>query len=72
ALFLHNEVPGIHIQEETLERIRAAGEHAAQEGVRIALELIEQMRHWAKGIYLMPAFHRYDIAAEIIEACGKF
>ncbi len=72
ALFLHNEVPGIHIQEETLERIRAAGEQAAQEGVRIALELIEQMRNWAKGIYLMPAFHRYDIAAEIIEACRKF
>lgn len=72
ALFLHNEVPGIQIQPETLERIRKAGEHAAQEGIRIALELIEQMRGWAKGIYLMPAFHRYDIAAEIIEACRKF
>lgn len=69
ALFLHNEVPGIQIQEQTLERVRSAGEQAAQEGIRIALELIEQMRAWASGIYLMPAFHRYDIAAEIIEAC---
>ncbi|MCX8060957.1 MAG: bifunctional homocysteine S-methyltransferase/methylenetetrahydrofolate reductase [Anaerolineales bacterium] len=72
ALFLHNEVPGIHIQEETLERIRSAGDNAAKEGIRIALELIEQMRSWASGIYLMPAFHRYDIAAEIIEACRRF
>ncbi len=71
ALFLHNEVPGIHIQEETLERIRQAGDQAAQEGIQIALELIDQMKSWAKGIYLMPAFHRYDIAAEIIEACRK-
>ncbi|MCS6908840.1 MAG: bifunctional homocysteine S-methyltransferase/methylenetetrahydrofolate reductase [Anaerolineales bacterium] len=69
ALFLHNEVPGIQIQEETLERMRRAGERAPQEGVHIALELIEQMRSWASGIYLMPAFHRYDIAAEIIETC---
>ncbi|GAB4473060.1 MAG: bifunctional homocysteine S-methyltransferase/methylenetetrahydrofolate reductase [Anaerolineales bacterium] len=69
ALFLHNEVPGIQIQAETLERIRRAGQDAPKEGVQIALELIEQMHHWASGIYLMPAFHRYDIAAEIIEAC---
>ncbi len=72
ALFLHNEVPGIQIQEETLERIRNAGENAPQEGIRIALELIEQMKSWASGIYLMPAFHRYDLASEIIEACRNF
>ncbi|PWH13779.1 MAG: bifunctional homocysteine S-methyltransferase/methylenetetrahydrofolate reductase [Anaerolineae bacterium] len=71
ALFLHNEVPGIQIHEETLERIRKAGEDAPRAGVQVALELIEQMRAWASGIYLMPAFHRYDIAAEIIEACRK-
>jgi len=71
ALFLHNEVPGIQIQEETLERIRKAGENAPNEGIQVCLELIEQMRAWISGIYLMPAFHRYDIAAEIIEACRK-
>jgi homocysteine S-methyltransferase len=69
AAFLHNEVPGISIPEAMQERIRAAGEGAAKEGVRIALELIEQMRTWASGIYLMPQFGRYDLAAEIVEGC---
>lgn len=71
ALFLHNEVPGIQIEEDTIERIRRAGEQAHREGMQIALELIEKMRTWASGIYLMPAFHRYDIAAEIIEGCRR-
>ena len=31
------------------------------------LELIEQIRDWASGVYLMPAFSRYDLTAQIIE-----
>jgi homocysteine S-methyltransferase len=69
ALFLHNEVPGIEISEEYQGRLRAAGEAAPQEGVQIALDLIECMKPWASGIYLMPQFSRYDLAAEIVEAC---
>jgi homocysteine S-methyltransferase len=69
AAFLHNEVPGIIIAEETQERLRNAGSGAPAEGVSIALELIEQMKPWANGIYLMPQFSRYDLAAEIVEGC---
>jgi len=68
ANFLHNEVPGIVIPEETRLRMEKAGENASREGVRIATELIEQIRPWAAGVYLMPQFHRYDLIAEIIEA----
>lgn len=67
AAFLHNEVPGISISEELRARLDAAGEDSPQEGVRIALELIEQIRQWASGIYFMPAFSRYDLTAQIIE-----
>ncbi|MBN1668523.1 MAG: methylenetetrahydrofolate reductase, partial [Anaerolineales bacterium] len=67
AAFLHNEVPGIVISEATHTRIAQAGEQAPHEGVRIAVELIEQMRPWVQGVYLMPAFGRYDLAADIIE-----
>jgi homocysteine S-methyltransferase len=67
ALFLNNEVPGIHISEAMLQRLRDAGDAAPQEGVRLALELIEEMKPFASGIYLMPQFGRYDLAAEIIE-----
>ncbi len=74
AAFLNNEVPGVTVTETMLSRIQqaeAGGDkrQSAQEGVRIALELIEQMRAWAQGIYLMPQFNRYDLAAEVIEGC---
>ncbi len=69
AAFLHNEVPGVSIPDEIQRRVRSAGEKAPQEGVRIALDLIEQMRTWASGVYLMPQFSRFDLAAEIVEGC---
>jgi homocysteine S-methyltransferase len=67
AGFLHNEVPGIVIPEKIQQRIMDAGEEAPQEGLRIAVELIQQMRSWSKGIYLMPAFNRYDLAVQILD-----
>ncbi|MDD2694774.1 MAG: bifunctional homocysteine S-methyltransferase/methylenetetrahydrofolate reductase [Anaerolineales bacterium] len=71
AAFLHNEVPGVDIPEEMRRRMQLAGERAPQEGVAIALELVAQVKDWANGIYLMPAFNRYDLAAEIVEGCRQ-
>jgi homocysteine S-methyltransferase len=71
ANFLHNEVPGIYIPDAIRQRMTEAGEAAPYEGVRIALELSAQMRPWAQGIYLMPQFSRYDLAAEIVEGIQK-
>jgi homocysteine S-methyltransferase len=68
ARFLHNEVPGISIPEATIEQLARAGEDAPYEGVRLAVALVERMRDWAGGIYLMPAFDRYDLAAGVVEA----
>jgi homocysteine S-methyltransferase len=68
AAFLHNEVPGISIPNEIRARLEAAGKDSPQEGVKIAIELIEQIREWGAGVYLMPAFDRYDLAADIIDA----
>ena len=65
--FLNHEVPGIQIPDDIQQRISRAGEHSAQEGVRIAVDLVEQLRPWADGVYLMPAFHRYDIAVQVID-----
>lgn len=67
AAFLHNEVPGINIPAEIQDRLAKSGERSPQEGTSIAVELIERMKGWAGGIYLMPAFNRFDLAAEIIE-----
>ena len=67
ARFLHNEVPGITIPEPILQRIEAAGPDAPAEGVRIAQELAEALRERAAGLYIMPQFGRYDLAADIVE-----
>jgi methionine synthase / methylenetetrahydrofolate reductase (NADH) len=68
AHFLQHEVPGVSIPEHTVERIEKAGEAAAGEGVAIAVELIEKIKTWAQGVYLMPQFSRYDLVAEIVDA----
>jgi len=67
AAFLHNEVPGISIPDEIITRMRKAGENSAKEGIKIAVELIESMQTDVQGVYLMPAFNRFDYVSEIIE-----
>jgi len=67
ANFLHNEVPGISIPEETRQCIEAAGDDGVKAGVEIAVELVNQLKAWAGGVYIMPQFHKYDMVAEIIE-----
>ncbi len=67
ANFLNHEVPGIVIPNKTVQRMEKAGERAAEEGMRIAVELIEQIKPWAHGVYIMPQFSRFDLTAEIIE-----
>ena len=71
AAFLQQEVPGIHIPEPIHQLMRSAGEKSAQEGIRIAIEMISQLKERAGGIYLMPAFNRFDYAAEIIEEISR-
>ena len=66
--FLHHEVPGIFIPQSARDRIEAAGENAAQVGVELAVELVQSLKAWAGGIYMMPQFNRYDMIAEIIES----
>jgi homocysteine S-methyltransferase len=66
AAFLHNELPGVSISPELLARMENATD-PREEGIQIAVELITQVRSWAAGVYLMPPFGRYDVAAEIVE-----
>lgn len=71
SAFLHHEVPGIQIPDGILRRIHDAGDDSPQEGVRISIELLEQLRSLVQGVYLMPPFGRYDMAAEIIEGINR-
>ncbi len=69
AAFLQQEVPGISIPEVVHEQMRKAGDTGAKKGIELAVKLIGELRSFAQGVYLMPAFNRFDYAAEIIETC---
>jgi len=67
AAFLHHEVPGIEIPPAILARVENEKGPVDQLGVKISLEIIASMRHRVQGVYIMPPFNRYDLAAEIVE-----
>jgi homocysteine S-methyltransferase len=72
AEFLHNEVPGIVIPNTARERLRAAGDNAWREGLAMATELVATLRaDGVAGIYLMPQFGRFDLAAEVVESTHR-
>lgn len=69
AEFLHHEVPGIKLSDETLARMKTHEndkEAAAQEGLKIAKELIDTAAGLFNGIYLITPFLRYEMSIELI------
>lgn len=66
--FLHNEVPGVTIPDEIRARMHAAGEENGRaEGIKIAQEFLSEIRRGIQGVYLMPPFADYAMAAEVIQ-----
>lgn len=55
AEYLHTSVPGVSLPEKILSRMEKAGESAPEEGILIALELIESIKKkkGINGIHLM-------------------
>lgn len=69
AEFLHNEVPGIKLSDDALDRMRACGDdkdRATAEGIQIAKELVDTAAELFHGIYLITPFVRYDMTVELI------
>jgi homocysteine S-methyltransferase len=66
AAFLHNEVPGVFIPEPILNRINNADD-TAEVGVKIAQELLLDLKDLVQGAYLMPPFAKYHLAAEVVD-----
>jgi homocysteine S-methyltransferase len=69
AEFLHNEVPGMRIPDATRDRMRKAGTGplARKEGVAIAREMLEAVKHRVAGAYVMPPLERWEMALEVID-----
>lgn len=71
AYYMNNEVPGVFIPEKLLKRLEAAGDRAQEEGITIALELIESIKKMSgvNGIHLM-AVGWEEIVPRIITEAG--
>jgi homocysteine S-methyltransferase len=66
AEFVHNELPGVTLNQTVLGRMRAAGADGQAEGMAISIELLEACLHLVAGVYIMPTFQRYEPAADLV------
>jgi homocysteine S-methyltransferase len=67
AEYIHYEVPGIHIPKALLARMEGKkGQEGEKEGIRIAKEIIEQLRSFSDGILLMPPLHKYYLLQALL------
>ena len=68
AEFIHNELEGVVVPDAIRERMRAAGDAGADAGLEVAIEQIEEARGlpWVSGVYVMPSFGRYEVAAALV------
>ena len=67
AEFLHKDVPGMQIPDAVRERMRRAGdEDGPKEGQAMARDFLAFCRERCAGVYLVPSFGRYDLAAELV------
>ena len=69
AEFLANEVPGVVVPAEVLERMRRAqdkGKEAAlAEGVKIAREMFQEVKGSVQGVQVSAPFGRVEVALEV-------
>ncbi len=71
AQFMNNEVPGVSVPDDVMERMRIANdkskEHALHEGVAIARETLERVRTRVAGVQVSAPLGRVDLALQVFE-----
>jgi homocysteine S-methyltransferase len=69
AEFLNNEVPGVSVPDSVLERMRKSPDGAAglKEGVKIAQEMLMEVRPYVQGVQVSAPFGKIPHALEVFE-----
>lgn len=71
AEFLHNEVPGVNVTPEILERMRIASEkgkeEAREQGIKIARESLLEVRDLIAGVQVSAPFGNVKYALQVFE-----
>jgi homocysteine S-methyltransferase len=75
AEFLHNEVPGVSVTPQILERMRIASEkgkeEARDEGIKIARESLQEVRDVIAGVQVSAPFGNVKYALQVFEVLGS-
>ena len=76
AEFLHNEVPGVEVTPDILERMRIASdkskEDARETGIAIARESLREVRDVIQGVQVSAPFGNVKYALQVFEALDEF
>ncbi len=76
AEFLHNEVPGVRVTQDILERMRRASakskEAARAEGLAIARECLDEVRAEVQGVQVSAPFGNVKYALEVFSVLPGF
>jgi homocysteine S-methyltransferase len=68
---MNNEVPGVSVSDEAMERMRIAREkrkeHGMREGVAIARETLERVRGQVAGVQVSAPLGRVDLALQVFD-----
>jgi methionine synthase I (cobalamin-dependent)/5,10-methylenetetrahydrofolate reductase len=71
AQFMNNEVPGVSVPDDVMERMRVASEkskeHGLREGVAIARETLARVRGQVAGVQVSAPLGRVDLALQVFE-----
>ncbi|MDP4146655.1 MAG: bifunctional homocysteine S-methyltransferase/methylenetetrahydrofolate reductase [Bacillota bacterium] len=68
ALFLNNEVPGIHIPEKYINRFNKdmTKEEAEETGIDIAVDIANKIKNYVDGLYFITPFNRVSMVMKIM------
>lgn len=76
AEFMHNEVPGVNVTPDILDRMRAASEkgkeEAREEGIKIARESLLEVRNIIAGVQVSAPFGNVKYALQVFEVLPEF
>ena len=76
AEFMHNEVPGVNVTQEILERMRVASEKskeaAREEGIKIARESLAEVRDLIQGVQVSAPFGNVKYALQVFDVLDEF
>jgi homocysteine S-methyltransferase len=71
AQFMNNEVPGVNVPDDVMERMRLASEkskeHGMIEGVTIARETLARVRGAVAGVQVSAPLGRVDLALQVFD-----